>query len=79
MNDILTEIEVAELLDCEPSTVQQKARDREIPALKMGRSWRFPRMALIDALNEQARQNMQRDAPKPKAVKVPVRPCLVGL
>lgn len=79
MNDILTEIEVAVLLDCEPGTVQQKARSGEIPALKMGRSWRFPRAALIDALNDQARSNMQREAPQPKAVKVPVRPCLVGL
>jgi len=80
VNDILTETEVAALLDCEPSTAQALAREGKVPAIKAGRSWRFPRAALIEALNEQARANMARKAPAPKAVKVkPVRPCLVGL
>lgn len=82
MNDILTEAEVAAMLDCEPSTVQTLAREAKIPAIKAGRSWRFPRQALIDALNDQARERVQlhRDAPTPRVVKVkPVRPCLVGL
>lgn len=80
MNDILTETEVAALLDCEPSTAQAMAREGKVPAIKAGRSWLFPRQALIDWANEQARQNMTREAPAPKAVKVkPVRPCLVGL
>jgi excisionase family DNA binding protein len=80
MNDILTEAEVAALLDCEPSTAQAMAREGKVPAIKAGRSWRFPKQALIEALNDQARQNMTREAPTPRAVKVkPVRPCLVGL
>ena len=82
MNEILTEAEVAALLDCEPSTVQTLAREAKIPAIKAGRSWRFPRQALLDSLNDQARERVQlyRAAREPKAIKVKgVRPCLVGL
>jgi excisionase family DNA binding protein len=80
MNDILTEAEVAKLLDCEPSTAQALAREGKVPAIKAGRSWLFPRQALIDWANDQARKNMAREAPTPKLIKVkPVRPCLVGL
>jgi excisionase family DNA binding protein len=81
MNEILTEAEVAELLDCEPSTVQTLAREAKIPAIKAGRSWRFPRQALLDALNDQARDRMTtREQAQPRVIKVkPVRPCLVGL
>ena len=80
MNEILTEQEVAELLDCEPSTAQAMARDGKVPAIKAGRSWRFPRAALIESLNSQAMQNMVREVDKPRAVKVkPVRPVLVGM
>lgn len=81
MNEILSEAEAAELLDCEPATAQALARERRLPAVKIGRSWRFPRAALIEALNEQARQNLTPpEEPKPRAVKVKsVRPCLVGL
>lgn len=68
MSDILTETEVAELLDCEPSTVQSKARAGELPGVKIGRSWRFPRAALLDALNRQAQANTAAKAsPKPAA------------
>jgi len=79
MNDILTDTEVAEMLDCETSTAQAMARDGKVPAIKAGRSWRFPRAALIEALNDQARKNMQRPTEAPKAVKVKVRPVLVDV
>ncbi len=80
MNDILTEAEVAALLDCEPSTAQAMAREGKVPAIKAGRSWLFPRQALIDWANDQARKNMTRETSSPRVVKVkPVRPCLVGL
>jgi hypothetical protein len=39
MNDVLNENEVAEILDCEPATVKEKARNGELPAVKFGRSW----------------------------------------
>lgn len=81
MNDILTEAEVAAMLDCEPSTVQTLAREAKIPAIKAGRSWRFPRQALIDSLNAQAMDRVAtREQPAPRAIKVKgSRPCLVGL
>lgn len=81
MNEILTEAEVATLLDCEPSTVQTLAREAKIPAIKAGRSWRFPRQALLDSLNAQAMDWVaSREQPAPRAIKVKgSRPCLVGL
>lgn len=68
MSDILTEREVAELLDCETSTIQSKARARELPGIKIGRSWRFPRVALLDALNRKALENQVPPTITPKAV-----------
>ncbi len=47
MTDILNETEVAELLACEPSTVQTMARNGDLPAVKFGKHWRFPRVALL--------------------------------
>ena len=69
MNDILTEKEVADLLDCEPTTVQEKARLGELPAIKFGRSWRFPRVALLESLNARALANKPKAAPM-KAVQI---------
>ena len=81
MNDILTDSEAAELLGCDVSTVQAEARAHKLPAIKPGKSWRFPRLALIEHANAQARLHLERAGEaKPKAVKVaPVRPQLVGL
>lgn len=53
-SDILSKEEVADMLDCEPSTVEEKARNHELPAVKIGRSWLFPRQALLQRLNEMA-------------------------
>jgi excisionase family DNA binding protein len=57
LNDVLDESEVAKILDCEPLTVQVKARSGELPAIKFGRSWRFPRAALLQYLNDLALTN----------------------
>jgi excisionase family DNA binding protein len=53
-DEILNKDQVAHLLDCEPSTVEEKARNHELPAVKIGRSWLFPRQALMQRLNEMA-------------------------
>ena len=37
MNEILTADEVADLLDCEPETAQEKACNGDLPGLKFGR------------------------------------------
>lgn len=57
MKDVLNEQEVADLLDCETSTVQEKARVGELPGLKFGRSWIFPRSALLQSLHQKAMEN----------------------
>lgn len=68
MTDILTEDEVADLLDCEPSTIQAKARAHELPSIKIGRSWCFPGAALPEALNRKALENQVQAHSTPKAV-----------
>jgi excisionase family DNA binding protein len=72
MNDVLNESEAADLLDCEPSTVQEAARRGELPAVKFGRSWRFPRGALLVALDQKAMANMVNAVAKPKAIQMGV-------
>ena len=52
--EILTRDEVAALLDCEPKTVEMKVRAGELPGVKFGRSWVFPRDALMQRLNDMA-------------------------
>lgn len=69
LKEVLDEKDVAELLDCEPGTVQEKARLGELPAVKFGRSWRFPRTALLEALNAKALANKPK-APEPKGITV---------
>lgn len=68
--EILTVDLAAELLLCEPLTVQAKAAAGELPGLKLGRSWVFPREALMSTLNAQAlAQAAARAKPAtPKAV-----------
>ena len=57
MQDVLTEKQVAELLDCEPTTIQEKARNGDLPAVKFGRSWIFPKTALLQSLHQDAMRN----------------------
>jgi excisionase family DNA binding protein len=52
--DILTKEQVADMLDCEVTTIEDKARSAQLPAVKIGRSWMFPRAALMQRLNEMA-------------------------
>ncbi len=46
--------EVADYLGVVPDTVHRKARRGEIPAVKMGKIWRFPKDALDKWLNDTA-------------------------
>jgi excisionase family DNA binding protein len=79
MNDILTVDQVAALLDCTAVTVETKARKAELPAVKYGRSWVFPRSALLEVLHAKALQNTHK-TPAPRAIKMTSpRPVLVGL
>lgn len=76
MNDVMTKDEVALILDCESGTVEEKARTGELPAVKFGRSWIFPRTALLECLHKRALENTQpkaRPPPMARQVKVPAR------
>jgi len=74
MNDLLTTDEVADLLQCEVTTVEDKLRRGELPGVKPGRSWMVPRVALMDTLIQQANANMaiRVTSPQPIAAQ-PVR------
>jgi len=58
MNEILTSHEAAELLDCEARTIEDALREGKLPGLKLGRSWMIPKEALLDTINEIAKQNL---------------------
>lgn len=45
--------EAAKLLRCSPSTVQQKAAAKEIPATKIGRAWVFVAEDLLAHIRSQ--------------------------
>jgi excisionase family DNA binding protein len=68
MNDILDETEVGALLACEPSTVLAMARERQIPCIRLGRSWRFPREALLQWVNRRALDHTAPAVKAPSAV-----------
>jgi excisionase family DNA binding protein len=47
VKEVLNAKEAAEFLGFNPYTIREKARAGEIPALKVGRQWRFSRQALL--------------------------------
>lgn len=57
---VLKAEQVAELLDCEVSTLCERAASGDLPGLKMGRSWIFPAEALERRLNELATEGSER-------------------
>ena len=60
MTQVMTVDEVAQYLGVVPDTVYRKARRGEIPAVKMGKMWRFPKETLDRWLNDTALQGMKR-------------------
>ena len=53
---ILTVEQIAELIGVTPYTVRQWARDRKIPALRLGKYWRFRESSIRQWLAEQERE-----------------------
>ena len=49
-DEVMNIEEGAALLDFHPEYVRQMARDGRIPAVKVGRKWRFVREQIIDWL-----------------------------
>ncbi len=54
MSRIMNVQEVARYLNMVPDTIYRKARAGEIPAVKMGKCWRFPKDTLDRWLNDRA-------------------------
>lgn len=50
MSDIMTVAETAAYLHLHPETLREKARRGEIPAAKIGRTWRFSKAQLLQWL-----------------------------
>lgn len=74
LDDLSTDEQLAAALGCEVGTVQARALAGSLPGVKFGRGWVFPREALLEALNRQAReQAAERAKPAtPLAVSVGV-------
>lgn len=70
---VLTVDQVAQLLDCTGDTVEARTRERRLPGVQYGRSWIYPRDALLEVLRVQALahvQPVQPASPTPAAPKV---------
>jgi excisionase family DNA binding protein len=65
---LLTAEQVAERLGCEVQTVNEKAAAHQLPAVKYGRSWRFPIEALNQHLAEQALEHVRQPRCQAKSV-----------
>jgi excisionase family DNA binding protein len=55
LSDLPDDTEMAAALGCTPETVQARALAGELPGVKFGRGWVFPREAVLEALNRAAR------------------------
>jgi len=64
---ILSTANVAQLLDCKETTVAERASAGDLPGVKVGRSWVFPEEALMERLNEMAREEAAARRKKPAA------------
>lgn len=63
---VLTAEQVADALGCEAEHVNALAAAKKLPAVKFGRSWRFPIAALNDYLARQAMAHIESPpAPQP--------------
>lgn len=59
MEEVLSTQAVAALLSCGEDQVELLARQQELPGLKFGRAWVFPKGALLHVLNNKAVAEMQ--------------------
>jgi excisionase family DNA binding protein len=65
--DVLTVSDVAALLDLKPYTVKEYARRGILPGRKLGRTWRFLRPELEEAIRHLPRsQERARNRPRPE-------------
>ena len=72
---IITVDQAAELLGCEPGTLEAQLAGGRFPGVKYGRSWRIPADALHQHLTAEAMRHLKRSAtPQPAAVAHPAKP-----
>jgi excisionase family DNA binding protein len=69
MIDALTPEAVAEALGCEVQHVNELAAAQKLPAVKFGRSWRFPVAALNQYLARRALEHVEAKPPTMRAVR----------
>jgi len=60
MGDYLTAKQVAKYLQVKPLTVYQWARTNKIPAIKIGRIWRFNKEVIDDFLKKESEKNKSK-------------------
>lgn len=60
--DVLSAEDLALRLGCEPEHINALAAAHALPAVKIGRSWRFPAAALNAFLNQQAMAHLTQPA-----------------
>lgn len=71
--DVMTKEQVAEMLECEVLTIEDKTRAGELPGVKIGRTWVYPRAALLQRLNEMALSLKENRADHAEARRARVR------
>ena len=60
MSRVMNVTEVARYLRVVPDTIYRKARRGEIPAVKVGKVWRFPKETLDKWLNDSALESVKK-------------------
>lgn len=77
--DVLTAEQVAEALGCTPEHIDSLAAAHKIPAVKYGRSWRYPASAVNAFLVQQAMNHIERPEERRRAVATQGKPRLPDL
>lgn len=62
--ELLTPDDVAHLLGCSAATVRRRTCAGELPGVKFGRDWRYPKQALLDAIDALARKRPVASVPQ---------------
>lgn len=70
---VLDSSQMAALLGCTESTVEEYLRTRRLPGVKFGRGWICTRSALLRVLSDLALQNLtDHQRPQPQAIAQPI-------
>lgn len=71
---IITVDQAADMLGCEPRTLEERLASGEFPGVKYGRSWRIVTTAMLQYLNEEATRNVGRKQPAANAAVLKTEP-----